>query len=576
MASIDKNRDLYQEVVEQLLARVLAMQNRNPLSQTYGCFDRNFWHFKTIIDFPSATYQQPVLGLSQLLTSKAKANPYVTNPILKEVVRAGILFWCSIQNKDGSVNEYYQNDHSFCPTAYTTYAVAQAYYLTQKLFSPLERQQIINHLQAGGLWLSRHTNPLVYNQMIASMNALFWTARLTGNQTLKRAFEKRRQDILSAQTEEGWFPENNGADIGYSFQDLDLFSAYLSEVDDKPITASVIKLLKFCRLFLHPDGSTGGEYGSRCTQHVFPFGLEFLTDRNIPEACDILRWFRYWFERRLTIIPEIVDDKYTNYFYFNSYIQAFLTPKVNHLTPKRTQKNLSLSLTYLKKAGIITLNLGSVSAWIGVKRNGSLRVFSQEKLLYQDIGYLVKLSDHRLCATQAFNDIATATYHFSKTDCQITIEGFAGLIDDSLPLTRWLIPFKLFCKTVLNLNPFADWFAHWLKYRKVVKRYPLPLKLTRQLLITRKGFQLHDVLTVTNSPLTIQAVHPIQNVTTTHSLSSRYYHPQYLTAPSLPQLLTATPTRFEFKYKTKGSSAGLSHHSPHENSPSASFGRKTK
>ena len=33
------------------IPKILTLQDRNPHSPTYGCFDRNYWHYK-IIDFP--------------------------------------------------------------------------------------------------------------------------------------------------------------------------------------------------------------------------------------------------------------------------------------------------------------------------------------------------------------------------------------------------------------------------------------------------------------------------------------------------------------------------------------------
>ena len=115
-----------------MIARLLSLQDRNPLSSTYGCLDRNFWHFKTIIDFPSATYQQPILGLAELYHHSINKNHLQINPLIKESIKSGLLYWCRIQNNDGSFNEYYQNDRSFCPTAFTTYAAAKTFFLSSQ------------------------------------------------------------------------------------------------------------------------------------------------------------------------------------------------------------------------------------------------------------------------------------------------------------------------------------------------------------------------------------------------------------------------------------------------------------
>ena len=69
--------------IELFITRILSLQNQNPLSKHYGCFDRNFWHFKTIIDFPSATYQQVLLGLSHLYISNYKFNKFYKSEKLK-------------------------------------------------------------------------------------------------------------------------------------------------------------------------------------------------------------------------------------------------------------------------------------------------------------------------------------------------------------------------------------------------------------------------------------------------------------------------------------------------------------
>ena len=45
------------------IEKVLTLQDRNEFSNTYGCFDRNYWHYKTR-DFPSAMSQEYTLVLA--------------------------------------------------------------------------------------------------------------------------------------------------------------------------------------------------------------------------------------------------------------------------------------------------------------------------------------------------------------------------------------------------------------------------------------------------------------------------------------------------------------------------------
>ena len=69
------------------IEKVLTLQDRNEFSNTYGCFDRNYWHYKTR-DFPSAMSQEYTLVLALAYSVNFDKNIYYKNmpPILKEVM----------------------------------------------------------------------------------------------------------------------------------------------------------------------------------------------------------------------------------------------------------------------------------------------------------------------------------------------------------------------------------------------------------------------------------------------------------------------------------------------------------
>lgn len=539
----------YLNVVNHLVSRALSMQNRNPMSSTYGCFDRNFWHFKTIIDFPSSTYQQVVLGLSKLFTTRLAGNNYYQNSVIAESIRAGILYWCRIENRDGSFNEYYVNDRSFCPTAYTTYAISQAYSLIRDLFTADESLLIKEKLLKAAKWLSVHKNPAVFNQMIASMNALYWVARVTKDPLIHKAFEQRRREVLAAQDEEGWFSEYGGADTGYSFKALDLLSFYLEENQDSEILSAAARLVDFINNFLHPDGTSGGDYCSRSTQHVFPFGIEFLSSRNHQAAKVTLAWFREFFEQGKTIHPNNIDDKYALYFYFNSYVGAFLIYRSenceigHHFDTSRPESKL------FENAGILRLQFDSISAWLSFRHNGTCRIFSNDALIYADGGYLIRFTNNQVCATQYEDKDAKLEYRKKDEGYDVEITGHAGWFDDSLPMTKWLIPFKLFCKTILYSNTLAYWFHTKLKSSKIAVQYRAPLKIRRAFLIRPDYITVRDALEIPSGPLKISEVKLIHDTTLVHSPSSRFYQTQYLFQKHIgPKLIEEGPTRCVYEY----------------------------
>ena len=45
------------------IPKILTLQDRNPHRPRFGCFDRNYWHYR-IIDFPSGMAQELVSPLA--------------------------------------------------------------------------------------------------------------------------------------------------------------------------------------------------------------------------------------------------------------------------------------------------------------------------------------------------------------------------------------------------------------------------------------------------------------------------------------------------------------------------------
>ncbi len=56
-------RDLFAKEALAQIPKILTLQDRNPHSPTYGCFDRTFWQYK-VIDFPAGMSQEFVYPLA--------------------------------------------------------------------------------------------------------------------------------------------------------------------------------------------------------------------------------------------------------------------------------------------------------------------------------------------------------------------------------------------------------------------------------------------------------------------------------------------------------------------------------
>ena len=73
-----------------------------------------------------------------------------------------------------------------------------------------------------------------------------------------------------------------GGRSGYHTCTIDFLAKYLQkrsvrgEEAEHTVLQSLIQAVDFSWYFMHPDGSYGGEYGSRNTYHFYPHGFELL------------------------------------------------------------------------------------------------------------------------------------------------------------------------------------------------------------------------------------------------------------------------------------------------------------
>tara|TARA_Y100001970_G_scaffold294326_1_gene450605 strand:- start:5034 stop:6653 length:1620 start_codon:yes stop_codon:yes gene_type:complete len=509
--------------MDQLLNRILSLQNRNPLSSTYGCFDRNYWHYKTIIDFPSATYQQVILGLSKLYHSNDIAHNQYQSDTIANSIKSGLLFWCKIQNSDGSHNEYYENDRSFCPTAFTAFAAAESYFLNKKMFTNDEKQYIKNKLYKSCLWLSEHKFPEVQNQMIASMNSIYFISKILSEENLKIAFQERRSQVINAQDDEGWFSEYGGADIGYCFKSLDLFSKYISWVNDPDIYEAVKKLLNFITYFIHPDGTAGGSYGSRSTSHIFPYGIKFFAEKGIEDAQYLFHWYQNNYQKGRGVYPSEIDDKYASYFYFNSIVESSLIDINDSRFQEFNNQKIFPRIKSFEKAGLLCINQEELKIILSWKRNGVIKIFYGEKLIYSDNGYIFKVNGSKIGVTQESDSGARISLQKDQDNILISIAGKASIFNDDLPLVKWIIPFKIFCKTFLKIDSLGYYFNRKIKKIKIEKSHHLPIEMLRNLNIEKDKIIIEDRINLMSNIIQIDEINLLKDITITHSPSSRFF-----------------------------------------------------
>ena len=82
-------RDWYAYEALRALPRTLLLVDRNPFSSTYGCCDREYWHFRTA-DFPCGMFQVYCLPLALAYALPLPGSPYHRVPRMRELAVAAI------------------------------------------------------------------------------------------------------------------------------------------------------------------------------------------------------------------------------------------------------------------------------------------------------------------------------------------------------------------------------------------------------------------------------------------------------------------------------------------------------
>ena len=141
----------------------------------------------------------------------------------------------------------------------------------------LKDDALLSFFARRGDWLLKHqeSGRLANHQALAAL-ALQNVHALTGEPRFRAGMETLRDLALSWQNNEGWFQEYEGADPGYQTCTISFLAKLRRKTGDAKLTEPLQRAAKFAAHFMHPDGSYGGEYGSRNTHHFYPHGFELL------------------------------------------------------------------------------------------------------------------------------------------------------------------------------------------------------------------------------------------------------------------------------------------------------------
>jgi hypothetical protein len=464
----------FKEIIKQV-PRILGQLDRNPLSKTYGCFDRQYWHYN-IVDFPCVRYQEAVLTLSIAYQLKNKENPYYNNALLRDWINAAVEFWAKIQDKDGSFSEWYPHEHSFAPTAFSAYAISETLLRLNK--DIIHKDKTIKSLEKAASWLLTKKEERVQNQECGAVIALHNIFLLTKKELYKKRAEEIVKRIAKKQSDEGWFYEYGSADIGYLSLAIDYLAKYHKKTKNKIALAMLNKAIDFISYFIHPNLTVGGEYASRNTEYLIPDGFEIMAAKN-KAAATITSHIRASLKNQSTISPFSLDDRYLCYIGY-TWLQAFENSKnKGEKAAPNYKKNF---IKHFPEAKIYIISSSNFYAIINYGKGGTFKLFAKKnnKCLY-DAGTLIKTKTENLMS---------ALVNTSKAQIknqEIVIEGSLGKIQENILSPAKNISLRLFQSTLGKSSSISLAVKNKLRDLTITKKdVRLNMRYKRKISISQK------------------------------------------------------------------------------------------
>lgn len=518
-------RNLYVVHALNQMPRLLSRMDREVPSKTYGAFDRTYWSWK-FTDFAGSRFQEALYALTWFHTTPFPGNIYNGNERVREWIVAGFKYWQSLQHADGSFDEAYPYERSLAATAFTGFYLGEAFFRLNDSLSAEEQSSIRNTFSKAGDWLCKNDehHGVLSNHLAAAAAALEIITRITGEKRFSERAKYFISRILSCQSSEGWYEEYGGADFGYQAHGTFYLARYWQLTQDVDLLESLKKSVKFISHFIHPNGTLGGEYGSRNTGFYFPAGFEILS-QHCPEAAAIAAFMRDSVTGQ-NAAGLAMMDAYNFCPLLNNYL--FAHDAVSEL------KDMPLPFSIpghhiFPKAGLVVHVTNNYQAIFAPSKGGVLKIYDTKsrRLAFSDCGYWSR-NDDRVVSSQSFSLENTVEYGIDG----ISVKADFVRMNQKTMSPFLFLGFRGFMITIGRQKNLALFIKNLLVKILVKRRETTDIALERKVSFSPSSVTMEDKLSHGNS-IKNPVFHLDSKFSTIHMGSARYYQPDELEPPTL-------------------------------------------
>jgi len=513
--------DPYLQEVRANLPRVLALVDRDPTSESHGMGDRYHWAWG-LIDFGNGTFQGMAHGLARLWCHGLW--PYAT-PRNRFMERIDSLYQgaAKLTRPDGSLEEAFPNEGSFCVTALVAFDLLVAIDLLGDQIDPAKRkswEKVIPPM-IGYLMRAEETHAIISNHLATAVAALVRWHRMTGDARAETRGRELLNRILQYQSAEGWFREYHGADPGYQ----SLCTCYLADVHhqrpDWQLLDPLRRSVRFLWHFAHPDGSFGGLYGSRCTRFYYPAGVLALADE-IPEAAALAAFMaRSIGNLRVVTLSSIDEPNLIPT--FNAYCWAAALvgrpeqphpdsslPRLPALIPQVFRKRF-------EEAGLLIDRGEEHYSIVALDKGGVVYHYASGEPPLIEAGVVVRNAKGHLGSTQGPGQV-----EMHEADGTLTVAASIVPMPKQRPGVWQFLLLRLLCVTIFRFPKLRERVKRILVRMLVTGGAPWPLK-NRRTIQLGKGLAIHDETELRPGYQVVEMVHDFVPI---HMASQGYWQLQ--------------------------------------------------
>lgn len=486
---------LYAEIGLRSMGRCLSMIDRNPLSPTYGCANREYW-LSRATDFPSAIAQYAILPMALAYTEPLFGNRYFQQPKMAAWIAAALAYLPKIQHADGSFDEFYPNERGWAgPTGFLLHAMVAGWKAVSAQLSLQDKEKISTSMLRAARFLATNDEiGVLANHHAMALLPVAEVMALFGVK-LEKQYEERKKAFLEYCNEEGWCLEYDGVDPGYLSATVTFLARLYQARPDPELLEVAKKAVHFTQYFVYPDGHYGGTLGSRETFHFYSHGYELLGPQEPLALAQTDLMLRAFAEGK-SVTPELQCERYFIYripeFLFSARDAA---PRPVEL-PKLPWQQSEDSYFWFPQAGIWGGRRGNVYVIANLARGGVFKCYRME-----DHGAVILASDASMSGIMPDGTVFTTAW--CDPERNFSAQGVEALVKvRGLQLsTQTFDPLKMMAfRTGMGLLGWHQKSAYYLKglIRKVLmlRSTTVPVQLQRHIKLTTDGLLVTDRISV--------------------------------------------------------------------------------